>query len=215
MHHHHKHFVEVLKSKSQIINNIITAGLCVWYQSEKANYIDIAETPFKLCRSNRLRPLHGEFLISFNKEEVEHVRCLFLGKVDNHSTLKSHLENYEKIEKTVAVLLINNSSELELNPQLHISDFYIYIPVYITSASNQGTLEICTHCKFFDSTNEHQGLCMNAGASMRSFLEYLKVFPDGENPVTISENSTLFQQITDAVINKEQLLKVYCILPCI
>ena len=139
-----------------------------------------------------------------------------MGKVDNHSTLKFHLEIYERIEETVAVLLINNSSELELNPQLCIPDFQIHIPVYITSANNQQILENCTHCEFFDSTNEHQGLCMNAGASVTTFLEYLNtyIFPDGESPVTISEDYTLFQQITDAVINKEQLLKVCCILPC-
>ena len=122
-----------------------TTGLYVWNESGAKTYIEITKAPFEVSQSERLKPLEDqEFLISFQEETVEHVRCHSL-QTDDCEVLRNQLETYEKIEATIAVLLI---TEFLLSPQLHIPDFCIQIPVYITSASNKQILEHCSKCRF-------------------------------------------------------------------
>ena len=145
-----------------------TTGLYVWNQSEKI-CIDIAEAPFQLSRSKRLMSLEGNFVISFNdKSPIKHVRCQMLTE-DDQGKLEGYLHNFEDIPSTVAVLFINPSSEVMLEPQFHISDpeFHTYIPVYVTSYTNgqkiialTNTGDLC-ECQFMfdqyvDESDEHQ-----------------------------------------------------------
>ena len=142
----------------------------VWNHSETI-CIDIAEAPFELCPSKRLMSLEGKFVISFNdKSSIKHVRCLCLTE-DNQGKLEGYLDIFEDIPSTVAVLFINPSSELMLEPQFHISDpnFCTCIPVYVTSYTNGqkiaaliDTGDLC-ECQFMfdqdiDEPNEH--LCI-------------------------------------------------------
>ena len=116
--------------------------MCVWNQSREVKYIDIAEAPFQLSRSERSRPLEGQFAISFNeKSSIQHIRCHFLNHKDQ-GKLKSFLEEYQGIKSTIAILLINPSSDLMLEPEFEISDseFFITIPVYVTSSKNGETI---------------------------------------------------------------------------
>ena len=151
-----------------VIFNNTTIGLYVWNQSEKI-YIDIAEAPFELRPSERLMPLEGEFVISFNdKSSIKHVRCRSLTE-DDQGKLNSYLDLYEDITSIVAVLFINPSSELLLEQRFHISDpnFFTYIPVYVTSYTNgqkiiglTNAADLC-ECQFkfdqnVDESDEHQ-----------------------------------------------------------
>ena len=116
--------------------------MCVWNQSREVKYIDITEAPFQLSHSERSRPLEGQFAISFNeKSSIQHIRCHFLNHKDQ-GKLKSFLEEYQGIKSTVAILLINPSSDLMLEPEFEISDseFFITIPVYVTSSKNGETI---------------------------------------------------------------------------
>ena len=129
----------------EILLKNTTSGLCVWNESGTKKYIEITKAPFEVSQSERLKPLEDqEFFISFKEETVEHVRCHSL-ETDDCEVLRGHLETYEKIKATIAILLI---TELQLNPQLHIPDFCIHIPVYITSAINKQILECCSECRF-------------------------------------------------------------------
>ena len=129
----------------EILLKNTTSGLCVWDKSGTKTYIEIIKAPFEVSQSEKFKLLEDqEFCISFKEETVEHVRCHSL-ETDDSQVLRSHLETYEKIKATIAVLLI---TKLQLNPQLHIPDFCIHIPVYITSASNKQILERCSKCKF-------------------------------------------------------------------
>ena len=120
-----------------VIFNNTTTGLNVWNQSKNV-CIDIAESPFQLRPSERLMSLEGKFVISFNhKSPIKFVIGHFLTE-DDQGKLEGYLDLYEEIPSTVAVLFINPSSELMLEPQFHISypDFFTYIPVYVTSYTN-------------------------------------------------------------------------------
>ena len=129
----------------EILLKHTTSGLCVWDESGTKTYIEITKAPFEVSQSERLKPLEDqEFCISFKEETVEHVRCHTLETYDSQA-LRNHLETYEKIETTIAILLI---TDFQLNPQLHIPDFCIHISVYITSARNKQTLECCSKCRF-------------------------------------------------------------------
>ena len=91
-----------------------------------------------LRQSDRLKSLEGSFVMSFNdKSSIDHVRCHFLTQHDQ-GKLDGILDLYEDIPSTVAVLFINPSTELKLEPKFHISDpdFSINIPVYVTSYTN-------------------------------------------------------------------------------
>lgn len=116
--------------------------MCVWNQSSECKYIDIAEAPFQLTRSERLRPLEGIFAISFNEKlSTQHIRCHFLTHEDQ-GKVKSFLEEFQGIKSTIAILLINPSSDLMLQPEFEIpdSEFFINIPVYVTSSENGETI---------------------------------------------------------------------------
>ena len=116
--------------------------MCVWNQLKELEYIDIAEAPFQLTRSERLRSLEGNFAISFNEKPlIQHIRCHFLTHEDQ-GKLKSFLEKFQSIKSTIAILLINPSSQLMLEPGFEISDseFFITIPVYVTSSKNGETI---------------------------------------------------------------------------
>ena len=75
--------------------------------------------------------------MSFDELSIKHIRCHFLTQNDK-GKLKECLENYEDMKSTIAVLLINTSSKLSLEPQIYIPDpdFLIKIPVYVTKAEN-------------------------------------------------------------------------------
>ena len=151
-----------------VIFNNTTIGLNVWNQSKNV-CIDIAEAPFQLRPSERLMSLEGKFVISFNdKSSIKHVRCHILTE-DDQGKLNSYLDLYEDIPSTVAVLFINPSSELMLEPQFRISDseFHTYIPVYVTSYTNGQEIIALTNagdfceCQFMfdqnvDESDEHQ-----------------------------------------------------------
>lgn len=102
-----------------------------------------------LRQSGRLKSLEGSFVISFNdKLSIKHVRCHFLTQ-DDQGKLDGILDSYEGISSTVAVLFINPSTELKLEPKFHISDpdFSINIPVYITSCTNGEKIADLTDAK--------------------------------------------------------------------
>ena len=135
---HHKNLQKVFRSNNRLCTLLIhTTGLCVWDQSGTLFYIDIAEAPFQLHHSKRLTPLEQKYAMSFNELSNKHIRCHFLTQNDK-GKLKECLENYEGVNSTIAVLLINTSSKLKLEPQIYIPDpdFLIKIPVYVTTAEN-------------------------------------------------------------------------------
>lgn len=135
---HHKNFQKVFRSNNRLCTLLINiTGLCVWNQSGTPFYIDIAEAPFQLHHSKRLSPLERKYAISFNELSNKHIRCHFLTQSDK-GKLKKYLEDFESVKSTVAVLLINTSSKLELEPQFYVPDpdFLIKIPVYVTTAEN-------------------------------------------------------------------------------
>ena len=135
---HHKHFKTVFRSNNRLCTLLIhTTGLCVWDQSGTPFYIDITEAPFQLHHSERLSPLEQKYAMSFDELSIKHIRCHFLTQ-DDKGKLKECLENYESVKSTIAVLLINTSSNLKLEPQIYIPDpnFLIKIPVYVTKAEN-------------------------------------------------------------------------------
>ena len=106
--------------------------------------------------------MKGSFVISFNdKSSIEHVRCHFLTQ-DDQGKLEGFLDLYEEILSTVAVLFINPSVELMLEPQFYISDpdFVVNIPVYVTSCTNGQKIahltdakDLCK-CKFLFQQND-------------------------------------------------------------
>ena len=141
--------------------------MCI--SNERAFKCDIVEAPFKYVPLKRLKDLEGKFKISFNNESIPHVRCYRLIKSDE-CDVRSEIEKIQSLPFTVAILLINLSSEMALDEHfcsLFTKDFVINVPVYTTSAENGHTIsdmirtssDNC-HCQFELSKENDLGMLL-------------------------------------------------------
>ena len=131
-------------------------GLIVYSFDNNYNY-DIAEAPFYLHETSRLKPLSGSFEICItDRSNIDHVRCHDLRK---DSGLQYFMDEvYESNVNIVAVLLINSSDSLTLDPKLGLDNFKVTVPVYIVSSMDGdavSNVSAGSHCKVeFSFTND-------------------------------------------------------------
>lgn len=129
----------------------------ILYSSNNEYLYDIAEAPFYLHETSRLKPLSGLFEICItDRNKIDHVRCHDLRKESNLEYFMD--EVYESNVNIVAVLLINSSDSLTLDPKLSLDNFKVIVPVYIVSSMDGDAISSAStgsHCKVgFSFTND-------------------------------------------------------------
>ena len=137
----------------------LRSGL-ILYSFNNDHHYDITEAPFYLHETSRLKPLSGLFEICItDRSKIDHVRCHDLRK---KSDLQYFMDKvYESNVNIVAVLLINSSDSLILDPKLGLDNFKVIVPVYVVSSMDGDAISSASagsHCKvefsFTDDTEK-------------------------------------------------------------
>lgn len=128
--------VSVILNQSNKYNHILMTGLLLRTHLNNIHVYGIAEAPFHLHRSERLKSLKGSFKISYNSPSVDYVQ-VHDANSEECSVAYYIDEVYESSKSVVAILLINTSDTMILDPHvLEQPNYIISIPVYVTSSVN-------------------------------------------------------------------------------
>ena len=111
----------------------------------------IAEAPFNLNKTERLKSIHGEICISLHDKMVDNVRCHFL-KPEESESMDSLIQQYEDSPAVVAVIFINPSENIQLDDTFitHQGEI-VQIPMFSTSLEVGKQIEsIASKCEISD-----------------------------------------------------------------
>ena len=120
-------------------------------EDDQVETFAIAEAPFKLNKTKRLKSINGEICISLHDKMVQHVRCHFL-KPEESDSMDSLIQQYEDSLAVVAVLFVNPSENIQLDDTFitHQGEI-VQIPMFSTSLEVGKQIEsIASKCEISD-----------------------------------------------------------------
>ena len=126
-------------------------GLKLKTEDDQVVTFAIAEAPFNIIQTKRLKSIHGEICISLHDKMVEHVRCHFL-KPEESEYMDSLIQQYEDSPAVVAVLFVNPSENIRLGDTFitHQGEI-VHVPMFSTSLEVGKQIEsIASKCEISD-----------------------------------------------------------------
>ena len=127
-------------------------GLKLKTEDDQVITFAIAEAPFNLIQTERLKSIHGEICISLHDKMVDNVRCHFL-KPEESESMDSLIQQYEDSSPAVvAVLFVNPSENIRLDDTFitHRGES-VQIPMFSTSLEVGKQIEsIASKCEISD-----------------------------------------------------------------